>query len=82
MSVRTFARRFAEEVGRPPGQWPAQRRVDPARRLLETTALPVDQVAAQAGFGTSAPLRQHLPATLGVSPTPYRQSFRPAAATP
>ncbi|MEU9718269.1 helix-turn-helix domain-containing protein [Streptomyces sp. NPDC047976] len=79
MSVRTFCRRFAEEVGTPPGQWLAQRRVDHARRLLETTALPVDQVAARSGFGTAASLRQHLSATLGVSPTAYRQSFRTTA---
>ncbi|MFF5707247.1 GlxA family transcriptional regulator [Streptomyces sp. NPDC012794] len=76
MSVRTFCRRFAEEVGAPPGQWLAQRRVDHARRLLETTALPVDQVAAEAGFGTAASLRQHLAATLGTSPTAYRRAFR------
>ncbi|MDK9497747.1 helix-turn-helix domain-containing protein [Streptomyces katrae] len=82
MSVRTFCRRFVEEVGMPPGQWLAQRRVDHARRLLETTALPVDQVATRAGFGTSASLRQHLSATLGVSPTAYRQSFRTPAPTP
>ncbi|MEU8462768.1 helix-turn-helix domain-containing protein [Streptomyces sp. NPDC029003] len=75
MSVRTFCRRFGEEVGMPPGQWLAQRRVDHARRLLETTDLPVDQVAARAGFGTAVSLRQHLTATLGVSPTTYRRAF-------
>ncbi|UQX02335.1 helix-turn-helix domain-containing protein [Streptomyces sp. RerS4] len=76
MSVRTFCRRFGEEVGMPPGQWLAQRRVDHARRLLETTELPVDEVAAHAGFGTAVSLRQHLSSTLGVSPTTYRRAFR------
>ncbi|MER7759633.1 helix-turn-helix domain-containing protein [Streptomyces sp. NPDC097619] len=76
MSVRTFCRRFAEEVGMPPGQWLAARRLDHARRLLETTDLPVDQVAAQAGLGTAASLRQHLSTATGVSPTTYRQTFR------
>jgi transcriptional regulator GlxA family with amidase domain len=76
MSVRTFCRRFVEEVGMPPGQWLAQRRVEHARLLLETTDLPVDQVAAHAGFGTAASLRQHLAHTIGVSPTAYRQAFR------
>lgn len=76
MSVRTFCRRFREEVGMPPGQWLAQQRVEHARRLLETTDLPVDQVAAHAGFGTAVSLRQHLSATIGVSPTAYRQAFR------
>ncbi|RKT06113.1 transcriptional regulator GlxA family with amidase domain [Streptomyces sp. 3211.6] len=76
MSVRTFCRRFVEEVGLPPGQWLAQRRVDHARRLLETTDLPVDRVAAQSGFGTPSAFRHHLTTTLGISPTAYRRAFR------
>ncbi|MEU8436098.1 helix-turn-helix domain-containing protein [Streptomyces sp. NPDC029216] len=75
MSVRTFCRRFVEEVGMPPGQWLTQRRVDHARRLLETTDLPVDRVATESGFGTAAALRHHLTTTLGISPTAYRRAF-------
>ncbi|MFJ9342786.1 GlxA family transcriptional regulator [Streptomyces sp. NPDC101733] len=75
MSVRTFCRRFREEVGMPPGRWLSRRRVDHARRLLETTDLPVDQVAAQSGFGTSVSLRQNLSTVIGVSPTTYRRAF-------
>ncbi|MFJ8545311.1 GlxA family transcriptional regulator [Streptomyces sp. NPDC093586] len=76
MSVRTFCRRFGEEVGMPPGQWLTQQRVEHARRLLETTDLSVDQVAVHAGFGTAASMRRHLSLTLGVPPTAYRQAFR------
>ncbi|WP_432933303.1 helix-turn-helix domain-containing protein [Microbispora sp. CA-135349] len=76
MSVRTFTRRFREEVGMPPGQWLIRQRVELARHLLESTDLPVDRIAAEAGFGTGASLRQHLTAALGVSPTAYRQTFR------
>lgn len=76
MSVRTFCRRFRDEVGMPPGQWLLQQRVDFARRLLETTDLPVDRVAAEAGFGTAVSLRRHLAAAIGVSPTAYRHTFR------
>ncbi|GAB4588326.1 GlxA family transcriptional regulator [Nocardia sp. IFM 10818] len=79
MSVRTFCRRFRDEVGMPPGQWLTQQRLDHARRLLETTDLPVDQVAAAAGFGTGAALRQHLSAVLGVSPIAYRRTFHRAS---
>ncbi|MGW1768199.1 GlxA family transcriptional regulator [Streptomyces sp. NPDC002073] len=82
MSVRTFCRRFGEEVGMPPGQWLARQRLDYARRLLETTALPVDQVAARAGFGTAAAFRQHLAADIGVSPTAYRTTFAAAGPGP
>ncbi|MFC9242903.1 GlxA family transcriptional regulator [Streptomyces sp. NPDC057136] len=76
MSVRTFSRRFRDEVGMTPGQWLAQQRVERARRLLETTDLPVDRVAEEAGFGTAASLRQHLVAGIGVPPSVYRQTFR------
>ncbi|WP_229795194.1 GlxA family transcriptional regulator, partial [Saccharothrix coeruleofusca] len=75
MSVRTFTRRFREETGVSPGKWIAQQRVERARHLLETTDLPVDQVARHAGFGTGAALRQQLAAALGVSPTAYRAVF-------
>ncbi|GGU32531.1 GlxA family transcriptional regulator [Streptomyces lavendofoliae] len=76
MSVRTFTRRFREEVGLSPGQWLTQQRVERARHLLESTDLPVDRVAADAGFGTAQSMRQHLQATLGVPPIAYRRTFR------
>ncbi|MBM9505131.1 GlxA family transcriptional regulator [Actinacidiphila acididurans] len=79
MSVRTFTRRFREEVGMSPGQWLTQQRVEHARQLLESTGLGIDQVAQRAGFGTAASMRQHLQAALGVSPTAYRRTFRAGA---
>ena len=54
-----------------------------ARRLLETTDLPVERIAADAGFGTTASLRQHLHAAIGVAPrrlpadVPGRRRGRP-----
>lgn len=81
MSVRTFTRRFREEVGVSPGQWLTGQRVERARHLLETTALSVDQVASDAGFGTAQSMRQHLQAALGVTPTAYRRTFRPDLST-
>ncbi|MEU2230144.1 GlxA family transcriptional regulator [Streptomyces vietnamensis] len=76
MSVRTFTRRFRDEVGISPGQWLAQQRVERARHLLESTDLPVDRVAQDAGFGTAQSLRVHLMAAIGVTPTSYRRTFR------
>lgn len=76
MSVRTFTRRFREEVGVSPGQWLTRQRVERARHLLESTDLSVDRVAADAGFGTAQSMRQHLQTALGVTPTTYRRTFR------
>ncbi|MFD9002746.1 GlxA family transcriptional regulator [Streptomyces sp. NPDC059582] len=76
LSVRSFTRRFREEVGVSPGQWLTRQRVERARHLLESTDLSVDQVARDAGFGTAQSMRQHLQAALGVTPTAYRRTFR------
>ncbi|WP_411105430.1 GlxA family transcriptional regulator [Streptomyces sp. cmx-4-9] len=80
VSVRTFTRRFREESGTSPGQWIVGQRVERARRLLERTELPMEQVAREAGFGTAQSLRKHVQAALGVSPTAYRRTFREASA--
>ncbi|GGR92074.1 MULTISPECIES: GlxA family transcriptional regulator [Streptomyces] len=76
MSLRTFVRRFNDEVGLSPGRWLIQQRVARARHLLEAGDLPVDRIAAEVGFATGASLRQHLHAAIGVSPQAYRRTFR------
>ncbi|MFE9997173.1 GlxA family transcriptional regulator [Streptomyces avermitilis] len=78
MSLRTFARRFGDEVGMSPGRWLIQQRVARARQLLESSDLPVDQIAGEVGFATGASLRQHLHAAIGVSPQAYRRTFQTA----
>jgi transcriptional regulator GlxA family with amidase domain len=79
MSLRTFARRFHDEVGVSPGRWLIQQRVARARHLLESSDLSVDQIAGQVGFATGASLRQHLHAAIGVSPQAYRRTFQTTA---
>lgn len=76
MSERTFNRRFRDETGMSPGAWLAAQRIELARQLLESTDLPIDVVAHRAGLGTGTNLRNHLRASLGVSPLAYRRTFR------
>jgi transcriptional regulator GlxA family with amidase domain len=76
VSVRTLSRRFHAETGTSPLQWLLHRRVDRARQLLETSALPVDLVAHHSGLGSADSLRQHLVRRTGLTPTAYRTSFR------
>ena len=76
MSVRTFNRRFREETGQSPGAWLLAQRLARAQHLLEASDAPVEEVAARAGLGSAATLRQHLRATMGVSPLEYRRTFR------
>jgi transcriptional regulator GlxA family with amidase domain len=82
MSVRTFTRRFREETGVSASRWLVQQRVAVARRLLESTDVPVERVAEQAGFGTTASMRQHLHAAIGVAPLAYRRAYRGPVAHP
>ena len=82
MSERTFTRRFRAEVGTSPLQWLAQSRVDEARRLLESTDLTIERIAAACGFGDPAVLRKHFHARLGLSPLAYRRAHRPPEPSP
>lgn len=75
MSERTFARRFRDETGTSPWNWLTAERVALAEELLETTGMPVDEVARRVGFGNPATLRHHFVAARGVSPSAYRRSF-------
>ncbi|GAB2728423.1 GlxA family transcriptional regulator [Nocardia thraciensis] len=76
MSVRTFTRRFKAETGLAPGAWLLQQRLRYARHLLESTDLPIEEVARAAGLGTAASLRHHMRSELGVPPLAYRKTFR------
>lgn len=73
---RTFARHFAAETGMAPVRWITAARVREARRLLEVTDLPVEDVAARSGLGTAANLRVHLARDAGTTPTAYRAAYR------
>ncbi|MDT5338684.1 MAG: hypothetical protein QOD90_4189 [Mycobacterium sp.] len=77
MTPRTFARRFTEQVGTAPMRWLTGQRVLEAQRLLEATALGVDDIAEYCGFGSAGVLRAHLARHTGLSPTQYRHRHRP-----
>jgi transcriptional regulator GlxA family with amidase domain len=76
LSVRTLVRRFQAATGTTPLQWLLAQRVRRAQHLLESSDEPIERVAAMAGFGTAANLRQHFTRTVGVAPQAYRKTFR------
>ncbi|QLY33835.1 helix-turn-helix domain-containing protein [Nocardia huaxiensis] len=76
MSERTFIRTFKSEVGTTPRRWLDAQRTARARELLETTELPVEVVASQAGFGSVTAMRVHLRAATGTTPAEYRRTLR------
>ncbi|MEW2115995.1 DJ-1/PfpI family protein [Streptomyces sp. NPDC005474] len=74
-SVRTLTRRFHAETGLSPLQWLLHQRVNRAQELLETTDLPMDQVARFSGLATTDSLRQHVSRRAGLTPSAYRVAF-------
>jgi transcriptional regulator GlxA family with amidase domain len=75
LSRRTFIRAFQASTGVTPAVWVRRQRLDEARRLLESTDLPIDQVAAACGFGSTVTLRQSFAAAFHTSPSEYRRRF-------
>ena len=71
---------FRAATGLPPGEWLQQERLRSARRLLESTDLPVEQVARSAGYESGTTMRAQFAVHLQTSPRAYRRAFRPNAA--
>lgn len=78
LSPRTFARRFRAVTGTTPRQWLLAQRILLARRLLESSDDPVEQVADRCGLGSAGNLREHFQRAVGVGPAAYRRTFRGA----
>jgi len=76
MSTRTLSRRFRERVGTTPALWITRARVRRAQRLLETTELSIERIAAEVGFRSSAVLRERFGQIVETSPQAYRRAFK------
>ncbi|CRZ16752.1 GlxA family transcriptional regulator [Mycolicibacterium neworleansense] len=76
LSLRTFNRRFGEQVGTTPKRWLDTQRVTRARELLEDTDLTMEAIAAQCGFGSVTAMRTQLRTTTATTPSAYRRAFR------
>ncbi|WP_051856131.1 GlxA family transcriptional regulator [Streptomyces sp. NRRL B-1347] len=75
MSKRSFARRFTAATGTTPHAWLRNLRLSGAEELLETTDLPVEEIARRVGYGSAAVLREQFVRRRGVPPRSYRRAF-------
>jgi transcriptional regulator GlxA family with amidase domain len=76
MSPRHFARVFRSEVGITPASLVEALRVEAAKRLLESSDLVVDTIAARVGFRRGETLHRAFQRCVGTTPNNYRQHFQ------
>ncbi len=76
MSRRSFTRHFRDATGASVVQWLLHQRLSRAQRLLEASNRPMEEIAAEAGFGSALSLRQHFGSAFNTTPSAYRRQFR------
>ena len=84
MSPRTLSRHFEDALGCTPQAYVQHRRIEAARRLLETTGEPVGNIQRRVGYRDPAAFRRAFRDEVGCSPTAYRSRFgwQPATSQP
>jgi len=80
MSERSFVRRFRASTGCTPADSVQRLRVEAARQLLATTALPIKRVAQRCGFGSEETMRRALLRHASITAAAYRARFGAASA--
>ncbi|CAM5242134.1 Helix-turn-helix domain-containing protein OS=Streptomyces alboniger OX=132473 GN=CP975_32575 PE=4 SV=1 [Streptomyces alboniger] len=76
LSERHFARVFKQETGTGAADYVEAARVEAARRLLEATDHPLEQVAAASGLGSVETLHRAFRRQVASTPAAYRRRFR------
>ncbi|WP_281905401.1 GlxA family transcriptional regulator [Phytohabitans aurantiacus] len=76
MSTRTFSRRFRAVTGTTPHAWVLHQRLLRSEELLESTTLPIEEVARRVGYANATVLREQFVRRRGVPPRAYRHAFR------
>ncbi|MGE0483672.1 MAG: GlxA family transcriptional regulator [Gammaproteobacteria bacterium] len=82
MSRRSFTRHFKALTGTTVHAWLLSERLALAQAFLESTDWPVERIAAAAGFGGVAALRERFRAVYGIAPSAWRGRFRARATEP
>jgi AraC family transcriptional regulator len=76
LSPYHFARMFKQSVGVPPRVYLTRLRVEKACELLETTDLPVTEIAQEVGYSSNQVLARVFVKHRRMSPTDYRRAVR------
>jgi transcriptional regulator GlxA family with amidase domain len=76
LAERTFKRRFINATGLTPIGYVQRLRIEDAKRRLERTDAPVDEVSWRVGYEDPAFFRRLFKRTTGLAPGAYRKRFR------
>ena len=76
LAERTFKRRFTAATGYPPIEYVQRLRVEEAKRRLERTEAPVDDIGWKIGYEDPAFFRRLFKRMTGLSPSAYRRTFQ------
>ena len=75
MAPRTFARVYAQRVGRTPARTVEMMRLEAACRALEDTDLPLKSIAVASGYGDEQKLHRAFRRQMGTTPATHRARF-------
>jgi transcriptional regulator GlxA family with amidase domain len=76
LAERTFKRRFTNATGLPPIAYVQRLRIEEAKRRLERTDAPIDEISWQVGYEDPAFFRRLFKRMTGLAPGAYRKRFR------
>jgi transcriptional regulator GlxA family with amidase domain len=76
LAERTFKRRFTAATGLTPIAYVQRLRIEDAKRRLERTDTPVDEISWRVGYEDAAFFRRLFKRTTGLAPGAYRKRFR------
>jgi transcriptional regulator GlxA family with amidase domain len=76
LAERTFKRRFTSATGLSPIAYVQRLRIEDAKRRLERTDAPVDEISWQVGYEEPAFFRRLFRRVTGLTPGTYRRRFR------
>lgn len=76
LAERTFKRRFVAATGIAPIAYVQRLRIEDAKRRLERSDEPIDEISFRVGYEDAASFRRLFKRTTGLAPGAYRKRFR------
>jgi transcriptional regulator GlxA family with amidase domain len=76
LAERTFKRRFTDATGLAPIAYVQRLRIEDAKRRLERTNAPVEDISFRVGYEDAAFFRRLFRRTTGLAPGAYRKRFQ------